>query len=101
MQELGLEMRHSGPDDIGGTIINNSIIKFSEGGADFHLRSLIHLAHLDIDDPEDGSMLRSLDEMKLVSVMWSAEDYHTYDPICNTNLSPVANCRITARNIGT
>jgi hypothetical protein len=31
--------------------------------------------------------------------MWSAEDHHAYDPICNINVPPVAHGRITARNI--
>jgi hypothetical protein len=45
-------------------------------------------------------MLPSLDEMKEVFVMWSAEDHHVYDTIYNTNVSPVAKCRITATNTG-
>jgi hypothetical protein len=38
--------------------------------------------------------------MKEFFAMRFAEDHHAYDPICNTNVSPVANRRITTRNIG-
>jgi hypothetical protein len=100
MHELDLEIMHSGRDNINRTIINDNNIELTEGGTDVFFRSLIHLAHLEIDDPGEETMLLSLDGMKEVFVMWSTEDYHTYDPICNTDVSPVANCRITARNIG-
>jgi hypothetical protein len=96
LHEFGLEIKYSGRENISGTIINDQNIEFTEGGADVYFRSFIHVAHLEIDDPEDDSILPSVDRMKEVFVMQSTED----DPICHTNVPPVANCRITTRNIG-
>jgi hypothetical protein len=102
MHELGLDIKHSGRDNIGGTVIKESAesLTLNEEPAELFLRSLIHIARLEIDEPEDPESLQPLADLQDAIAQWASHDHHAGDPICNADASPVCNCRITARNIG-
>jgi hypothetical protein len=100
MHELGLEIKHSGRDNIGGTVIGGTDgLCFNEQDAEICFRSLIHVARLE-SEPWTGPPLRSLNDLRALITRWASHDHHVHDPICNTQGSPVCSCRITARNIG-
>jgi hypothetical protein len=99
MQELGLEMKHNGRDNIGGTVLRGDEAALSEDIADVLTHSLIHLAHLDTD-AMDESELMSADRIERIVEAWTRDNHHANDPVCKVPSSPVSNCRITARNMG-
>jgi hypothetical protein len=99
MHELGLEIKHRGRDNIGGTVVNDIVVEFGEERPEIIFQSLIHLAHLEIA-PGSESVLLPLEAVRSLIAEWSSQDHHTNDPICNTDVSLIANCRITARNMG-
>jgi hypothetical protein len=99
MHELGLEIKHTGRDNIGGTVVNDIVVEFDEEKPEIYFQSLIHLAHLEIA-PGSESILLSWEAVRSLIAEWSSRDHHPHDPICNTDVSLVSNRRITARNIG-
>jgi hypothetical protein len=102
MHELGLDIKHSGRDNIGGTVIKESAenLSFNEEAPEIFFQSLIHIARLEIDEPANPAILLPLGELKTTIANWASCDHHVHDSICNADASPVCNCRITARNIG-
>jgi hypothetical protein len=100
MHELGLEIKHSGRDNVGGTVIRDTARPcFNEKDAEIWFRSLIHAAGLETE-PWARSPLKTLGDWRRLIADWASHDHHEHDPIYNTQSSSVCNCRITARNIG-
>jgi hypothetical protein len=100
MHDLNLEINHSGRDNIGGTLIHDKVVEFTELRPEVYFRSLIHRAGLEIVPADQDLILIPLPEIKELLAEWASRDHHDDDPTCNAAASPVSNCRITARNIG-
>jgi hypothetical protein len=100
MHHLNLEIKHSSHDNIGGTLIHDKVVEFTELRPEVYFRSLIHLAGPEIVPADQYLILMPLPEIKELLAEWAGWDHHDDDPICNAATSPVSNCRITARNIG-
>jgi hypothetical protein len=88
MHDLDLEIKHTGRDNIGGTVLNDRVVEYHEDAAEIRFRSLIHVADLETE-PGHWSILLSLGELKELIADWSSHDYHSHDPICNTDASPI------------
>jgi hypothetical protein len=99
MHDLGLEIKHSGRDNIGGTVIGPGPVEFDDQRAHLYHLALIRIAHLDFNH-RPGLVVPSFDQMREIIAEWSRYDHHPTDPICNAVASPVCNCRITGRNMG-
>jgi hypothetical protein len=100
MHDLNLEIKHSGRDNIGGTLIHDKVVESTELRPEVYFRSLIHLAGLEIVPADQDLILMLLPEIKEVLAEWTSRNHHDDDPICNAAASLVSNCRITARNVG-
>jgi hypothetical protein len=99
MHDLNPEIKHSGRDNIGGTLMHDKVVEFTELRPEVDFRSLIHLAGLEIVSADQDLILMPLPEIKELLTEWASRDHHD-DPICNAAASPVSNCRVTAGNIG-
>jgi hypothetical protein len=99
MHKLGIAIKHSGRDNVGGTLLQAGEFEFDGGIGDELSFALIQESHLGCVAPPARLDLPSLPRLKEILHELGAADRSSDRPR-NGHFADVSNCRIAARNMG-